>query len=192
MQINISRQNLYLVVLSLVFLLFVLLFSFKILIPEGKEYRKQKLEIAQEQKELDAYEDLHAHTLETLKTLQSENRHIIEALDTKFDPKRFEKQNLEHFHSLTLSEIKEASDDETFVMYEVNTSSKINSPTSFYKFLDAVNKSDWIIGINFPIHFKREDEMIRSSFTMQVYALAKDPKIGTQRSATETQDSQEK
>lgn len=178
MHINISRQNLYLILLSLFFLLFILFFSFKILIPEGKEYRKQKLEIAQEQKELDAYGELHQNTLETLKTLQSENRHIIEALDTKFDPQRFEKQNLEHFHSLKLSEIQKASEDQTFIVYEVNTSSKINSPTSFYKFLDAVNKSDWIIGVNFPIHFKREDDMIRSSFTMQVYALAKEPKTG--------------
>lgn len=158
------------------------------MIPKGKEYRAQKLEIAQEQKELSAYEDLHLHTLEALKVLQSENRHIIKALDAKFDPKRFEKQNLEYFHSLTLSEMKEASDDETFVMYEVNTSSKINSPTSFYKFLDAVNKSDWIIGVNFPIHFKRENEMIRSSFTMQVYTLSKDPKIIVAESNTSKTD----
>jgi hypothetical protein len=54
------------------------------------------------------------------------------------------------------------------------TTSQINSPKSFYDFLDAVNKSDWIISVNFPISFKREAEMIRSSFTMKVYAVAED------------------
>jgi hypothetical protein len=56
-----------------------------------------------------------------------------------------------------------------FTIYEVNTTSKINSPKVFYNFLDSINKSDWIIGVNFPINFKREADMIRSSFTMRVY-----------------------
>ena len=60
-------------------------------------------------------------------------------------------------------------DEDNFNVYEVNTTSQINSPKSFYDFLDAVNKSDWIIAINFPIVFKREDDKIRSSFTMKVY-----------------------
>lgn len=173
MHVNISRQNLYLLILSLISLVFVLVFSFNVLIPQGKEYREQRIELAKEQKELESYQNFHDETLEVLKKLQGDNRHIIKALDTKFDPKRFEKQHLEYFNSLSLSEIKQASQDEEFVVYEVNTSSKINSPTSFYQFLEAVNKSDWIIGVNFPIHFKRENEMIRSSFTMQVYSTSK-------------------
>lgn len=173
MHVNISRQNLYLLILSLVSLVFVLVFSINVLIPQGKEYREQRIELAKEQKELESYQNFHDETLDVLKKLQADNRHIIKALDTKFDPKRFEKQHLEYFNSLTLSEIKAVGQEEEFVVYEVNTSSKINSPTSFYQFLEAVNKSDWIIGVNFPIHFKRENEMIRSSFTMQVHKVAK-------------------
>jgi hypothetical protein len=168
-----SRQNLYLLILSLGLLVFVLLFSFKVLIPQGKEYREQRIALEKEHKELEAYQNFHDETFEVLKKLQADNRHIIKALETKFDPERFEKQHLEFFNSLTLSEMKQASQDEEFVLYEVNTSSKISSPTSFYQFLEAVNKSDWIIGVNFPIHFKRENEMIRSSFTMQVYKASK-------------------
>ena len=57
-----------------------------------------------------------------------------------------------------------------FITYEVNTTSKINSPKSFYDFLEALNKSDWIVGVEFPITFIREDKLIKSSFKMNVYS----------------------
>jgi hypothetical protein len=74
-----------------------------------------------------------------------------------------------YFQSLSLSEITMQSVDGNFATYEVNTSSLIHSPQGFYDFLDAVNKSDNIVGINFPIHFQREANLIKSSFTMHVY-----------------------
>ncbi len=169
MKTNISRQNIYLLLLSVLLLLFVLLFSFLLLIPEGKEYREQRIALKKENRELRRYEDYHAETYERLKELQSDNRHIITAFATKFNPERFQKQQGKYFESLQLSKVVSAADKEDFSVYEVNTTSKINSPKSFYNFLESVNKSDWIIGVNFPIHFKREGELIRSSFTMKVF-----------------------
>ena len=74
-----------------------------------------------------------------------------------------------HFESFTLSELSMHSQDGEFSVYEVNTSSLIQSPQGFYDFLDGVNKSDNIIGVNFPIHFERDANLIKSSFTMHVY-----------------------
>jgi hypothetical protein len=68
-----------------------------------------------------------------------------------------------------LSKLKNSSKDDEFISYEVNTSSQISSPKSFYDFIEALNKADWIIGVNFPITFKRDGELIQSSFTMKVY-----------------------
>lgn len=171
MKIKISRQNIYLLSLSVILFIFVLFFSFSILIPNGQEYRQQRGELLKESLELKRYEDFSDETLERLKKLQSENRHIITAFKTPFDPERFEKQYKNYFNSLTVTpKVKIGTEDE-FAIYEVNTTSKINSPTVFYDFLDAVNKSDWIIGVNFPINFKREAEMISSSFTMKVYSI---------------------
>jgi hypothetical protein len=161
-------------ILSLFLFLFVLLFSFLVLIPEGKEYRVKRLEIKKDTKELRVYQNFHDETLETLKDLQSKNRHIITAFDSTFNPDRFEKQHKNYFSSLTLSKISRAQDENSFAVYEVNTTSEISSPKSFYNFLDSVNKSDWIIGVNFPINFKRDGEMIKSSFTMKVYTKNKD------------------
>lgn len=174
MKINISRQNIYLLSLSVFLLIFVLIFAFAFLIPEGKEYRNKRADLRKETKELKKYENFRADVLNQLAQLKSENRNIIAAFERSFDPVRFEKMHGAHFNSLSVQEKVKLENENMFSVYEVNTTSQINSPKSFYNFLDAINKSDWIISVNFPIHFKREAEMIRSSFTMKVYKVAED------------------
>jgi len=169
MKINISRQNIYLLSLSIFLFLFVLLFSFLVLIPKGKEYREERNLLNKDRIELRRYQKFSDSTLDKLKQLQSENARIITAFDNSFNSDRFEKHHSSSFTSLNLSKKVALEDVDEFAVYEVNTTSSINSPQSFYEFLDAVNKGDWIIGINFPINFKRDSELITSSFTMKVY-----------------------
>lgn len=169
MKINISRQNIYLLIMSVFLLIFVLIFSFGFLIPEGKEYRVKRAELKKEEIQLRKYKDFQDNVQAKLTEIKSEKRHIITAFDTEFNAKRFQKQHENHFNTLTISQKTKGEVIEEFVTYEVNTTSQINSPKSFYDFLDAVNKSDWIVSVNFPIEFKRENEIIRSSFTMKVY-----------------------
>jgi hypothetical protein len=162
------------IIISVFLLFFILLFSFLILIPEGKDYREKRLELKKARVEYRQYQIYHDEIMENFKDLQSKNRHSITAFDAIFNPDRFQKQNKVYFSTLTLSKIKRGKDDDGFAVYEVNTSSHISSPKNFYDFLDAVNKSDWIIGVNFPIDFQRDGEMIHSSFTMKVYANNRD------------------
>lgn len=169
-----SRQNIYLLVLCLFLLIFVFVFSFVVLIPEGKEYRIKKSELKKENTELKQLSDFAIEKEAILQKLQSDNLHAINAFDNEFSTERFEKQHKSFFNSLSVSKKSRAEGDEGFSVYEVNTTSKISSPKSFYDFLDAVNKSDWIIGVNFPINFKRDGEIISSTFTMRVYSNAKD------------------
>jgi len=173
MKINISRQYIYLLSLSILLFIFVLIFSFAVLIPEGKEYRINRTAMKKEFKELRKYQNFHNEVEETLKDLQSKNRHIITAFDATFSPQRFEKQHRSYFSSLKISSVDKLKDEDEFMVFEVNTTSQMNSPTSFYDFLDAVNKSDYIIAINFPIEFKRDGELIKSSFTMKVFTNLK-------------------
>lgn len=169
MKINITKRNLSLLFLTIILLLFVLIFSFLVLIPEGKNYREQRSALNKESTELRRYEEFAHKTLERLKQLQSENAHIITSFDNAFNSTRFQKQFRSYFTSLELSKQEQMGEEDEFSVYEVNTTSSINSPQSFYNFLDAINKSDWIIGVNFPIEFKRDHELISSSFTMRVY-----------------------
>ncbi len=181
MNINISRQSIYLLSLSIFLLVFVLIFSFALLIPEGKEYRNKKADIRKDNVELRKYENFRDESLEELTELKSENRNIIRAFDTGFDALRFQKLHGEYFNSLKISSKVQQTNEEDFSVYEVNTTSQIHSPQSFYEFLDGINKSDWIISVNFPIKFKRENDLIRSSFTMKVYGGKQD--INTSQSA---------
>ncbi len=174
MKNSISRQHIYLIFSSMFLLIFVLIFSFGVLIPEGKEYRIKRMSLKKMSKELREYQNFHNVTLDKLKILQEKNRRVITAFDKTFDSERFEKQNKSHFSKLSVSALDFIGLDDGFSIYEVNTTSQISSPASFYNFLDAVNKSDWIIGINFPINFKRNSELITSSFTMKVYTNNKD------------------
>ena len=174
MKINISRHHLYILLVSVFLFLFVILFSFILLIPKGQDYREQRMEVKKIVSKVDKYQNFHDETFETLKELQSKNRHIITAFDNIFDPKRFEKEHKSYFSALSILKISKKEDEAEFAVYEVNTTSSISSPKNFYNFLDAVNKSDWIIGVNFPITFKRQGEMIASSFTMKVYCNNRD------------------
>ncbi len=174
MNINISRQSIYLLSLSIFLLLFVFIFSFTLLIPEGKEYRNKRFNIQKDFRELSKHVNYRDEVLEKLIKLRSENKNIIRAFQRNFDTLKFQNIHKKYFISLKVASKKKQKNKKRFTIYEVNTTSKINSPQSFYEFLDAVNKSDWIIGVNFPIRFKRENDLIRSSFTMKVYGLGKD------------------
>ena len=173
MKINIPRPSLYLMILSFMLLIFVLVFAFTVLIPKGKEYRKERITVKKAQKELRKYQYFHDQTAQDLQNLQKKNRNIIIAFDKVFNKERFEKQYKSYFSSLHLSKLAAPVQKEEFVSYEVNTSSQISSPKSFYDFIEALNKADWIIGVNFPIAFEREGELIKSSFTMKVYCADK-------------------
>ena len=174
MKMRISRQSVYLLSLSLVLLLISLLFAFFLLIPAGKEYRIKRMERDKQAQIQQQYQAWYDETYRVLKELQSKNKRVITAFDNRFDADRFVKTNRHYFQSLQLSQLEKGSSEAPFAVYEVNTTSRIGSPENFYDFLEGINKSDWIIGVNFPVHFKRDQELILSSFTMKVYGIAQE------------------
>jgi len=170
MQIEISRQNLYLLILSVLLLIFILIFSFSVLIPNGKQYRKDRIKIKIEERELKTEKNFNTDTADLLKSLRSDNKNIISAFANTFDAKRFKKLHDGYFSELVILKDPKNTEKDGFEVYSVKATSKINSPKTFYNFLDAINKTEWIISVNFPISFKRDGEVINSSFTMKVYS----------------------
>jgi hypothetical protein len=157
-------------IISLLLLIIVFVFAFLFLIPKGKEYRIERIAMKKEFKIKKKYQEWYDETYEQLQTLRNENKSIIEAYENEFDTDRFIQKNKNCFETLNISK-KTLIDDNTsrFSIYEVNATSKIDSPQNFYTFIEQVNKSDWIVKVNFPIHFEREGNLIRSSFKMRVY-----------------------
>ncbi len=176
MKINIPRQTIFLLGLSTFLLLFVFIFSFGVLIPKGKEYRIQNTEQKKEKKDLRAYQAFNDEKIANINLLRENNKVIISAFDNEFNPIKFKKEYKEYFSRLDISEQITVTAKDEFEIYEVNTTSEINSPKSFYNFLESINKSAWIIKIDFPINFKRYNENITSSFTMKVHKIKKKSK----------------
>ncbi|RUM65547.1 MAG: hypothetical protein DSZ03_02595 [Sulfurimonas sp.] len=170
MRLSISQQNIYLLVFSVLLLVFVLFFAFFALIPEGKNYRIERLEMKKYEANELQYHQWHDEVLEELQTLRSQHQHTIAAYDNTFNPERFVKMNSVYFESLKLQQLSPKEDEEGFSVYEVNATTKIDSPSSFYAFLEGINKGDWVINVNFPIRFEREGNVIRSTFTLKIYA----------------------
>ena len=164
-----NRQMSTMIILSLLFLIAVVSFSFLLLIPKGKEYRILRLESKKELQTLDLAQRRYNQTNERYEELKKRHGHVIKAFDTPFNPKQFTELNKKEFQNLYLTEITEDDANGTFKVYEVNATSKITSPGSFYHFLENVNNSDWIIGVAFPVYFERDGDTIRSSFTMKVH-----------------------
>lgn len=169
MKFRISRQMIYILALAIVFLIIVFVFAFAFLIPSGKDYRVARLDAKKISYQVDTIQNEYDKVYANLKSLQADNRHVLSAYKSIFNPDRFTKMYRPHFKSFTLSKLSHHSQEDEFAVYEVNTSSLIESPQGFYDFLDGVNKSDNIIGVNFPIDFKRDGNLIKSSFTMHVY-----------------------
>ena len=161
--LKISRQNLYLLFITLILLVFVLIFAFWVLIPAGKEYRQMRATTNKYSMELSQYQQINDETLQSLKELQDKHRNVITAFDNDFDQERFIAQNRKFFQNLQISKLQKLEEKQPFELYEVNATSKIDSPVVFYSFLDSLNKGDWIIGVNFPIHFQREGEFMSLS-----------------------------
>jgi len=164
-----NHRTLYLVLISLLLLTGIVIFSVFFLIPKGKEYRTLRLESKKEQQLIDRAQEEYDAVNQKLERLKQENTHTMKAFATPFDPKKFTKDNQEDFQDLYLTELELADHNSSFKVYEVNATTKISSPQVFYQFLEKINKSDWVIGVNFPIYFERDEDKIKSSFTMRVH-----------------------
>ena len=174
MKINFPRHILYLTLFSILMIVFAIWFATVKLIPMGKEYRKNRITLKEARIDLQRYQQYHDKTLKLFNTTKTKNRHIIEAFENEFDPKRFQTMYSKYFIDLTLSKATDINKSDWYEVYEVQTTSKIKSPTNFYKFLDAINKSDWIVNVSFPINFAREGELIHSNFKIEVYRKSKE------------------
>lgn len=165
-----NHRTLYLVLISLILLVGVVIFSVLFLIPKGKEYRTLRLESKKEQQLIAQVQERYDQMNEKYKKLKGENAHTIQAFRTPFDLVKFTKNNQQDFQDLYLTEIKMAEHNGSFKVYEVNATTKITSPQIFYQFLEKINKSEWVIGVDFPINFERDGDKIKSSFTMKVHS----------------------
>ena len=172
-----GRSLINILLLSLGFMIVFFIFVAAFLIPSGKQYKKDHKMYTKVIFERDSAQDRHDETMDNLKDLQTKNRQIIIAYGNMFDADAFSRQYSSYFKRLKLTSVDSKEQEDIFDIYEVKATSDINSPTDFYEFLDAVNKSENIISIEFPIHFIADKDVIQSSFKLKVYGADFDNQI---------------
>lgn len=172
MSLKLKRKSSHLLSLSLLLLVVVFIFSFFVLIPQGKEYRTLRLENKKEDRLLTRLQERNNYLHEQQLKLSKTHQVTIKALKQPFNAQQFTQAHRDNFKDLFLSELQITDQNGSFKIYEVNATTKINSPQAFYDFLEDLNHGDWIIGVNFPIHFERDGDLIKSSFTMKVHNFA--------------------
>ncbi len=172
MSVSINNRTFYLIILSMVLLVSIILFSFFVLIPKGKEYRSLRLENKKEQRAMDSAREDYDETQKKYQKLTEKNKEVIKAYANVFNPEKFTRMNRSQLQDLYLTELQVADQNKSFKVYEVNATTKITSPEVFYHFLEKVNHSDWIIGVHFPVHFERDKDLIKLSFTMKVHHVS--------------------
>jgi len=172
-----GRNLINILLLSLGFIILFFAFVAIFLIPTGKEYKKDHKNYMKAIYERDRAQDFHDDTMQNLKDLQTKNRAIILAYSNLFDPDAFARQYSRYFKRLKLTSVDAKEKDNIFDIYEVKATSDIKSPTDFYDFLNAVNKSENIISVEFPINFISDGPVIHSSFRLKVFSADFDKKV---------------
>ncbi len=172
-----GRNLINILLLSLGFMIIFFAFVAIFLIPTGKQYKKDHKVYMEAIYERNKAQEYHDETMMNLKDLQQKNRSIIVAYSNKFDPDAFAKQYRGYFKQLKLTTVDAKEEEDIFDIYEVKATSDIHSPTDFYDFLEAVNKSENIISVEFPIDFVAERSVIRASFRLKVFNADFDNKM---------------
>ena len=155
-------------VLFYLVLLFVLIFA--LVVPAVKAYKSVNARYAETKARYLAAKDEHDTILERYKKLQSKNRRIIEAFENRWDEKRFLAKARNYFLGVDLKALDVNTSDPHFKVYELNARAKMDSPQSFYRFLDALPSVPYVIQADFPIAFRAHGgDEIEGVFRIRVY-----------------------
>ena len=158
---------------GVVILLFILLsalvvFGFFVFTPKIKTYRALNIELQQNSAELTAAEkEFDGHYVQ-LQNLQEREKNIDLALHKHFDLDRFETYLKQHFSSFSLRSV--ISEKDTLFQTElIAVQAKIATPVEYYRFIDALNRFEWVVEVDGTQKFVGAKDGINTHFILKVY-----------------------
>lgn len=166
-----NSKTLKFMIFILVFLITVMLFVFLVVIPSIKTFKSKK-----------------AHYLHQLKmeerlrskqtTLQQEyNRTVakyaekLKAFEHPFDKNAFLETAGHYFNHVTLTAQGAKKSESGLQIYRFQADFDANTPLQFYHFVDALQKMESVVKINFPIEVDAQNSKIHLRFNISVYQL---------------------
>ena len=157
--------------LSIIFLSLLALggFVFFVLVPEGKEYRNLEIqveeinaEVSKMQMRYDSYYDRH-------RRLQEEHQTVVEALENGFDKEGLTDMLKGEITALDLDAQERFGESKGMYMRKAEVKARFRSPKNFYRLIEVINNSEWIVSIEKPITFERTGDEINATFGIEIY-----------------------
>ena len=155
------------VILLFVLLSVVVVFGFFVFTPKIKAYRALSIELQLHSAELARAEKEFDGHYAALQNLQDREKSIDIALHRHFDLDRFETYLKQHFSSYTLRSIV-SERDEFFQTELIAVRATIATPAEYYRFIDALNRFEWVVEVDGTQQFKGVKGGIDTQFTLRV------------------------
>ena len=156
------------VVVLFLLLSLVVLFGFFVFAPDIKAYRALSIELSEKQSALDALETRFDKAYRRLQDLQERERRIDQALHRHFDEAAFERYVGGFFKAYELRSI--SSEYEGDLQTDtISLRVLIASPVEYYRFIDALNRFEWVAEVKGTQRFEGVSEGIETHFTLKVY-----------------------
>lgn len=156
------------VVVLFLLLSLLVLFGFFVFAPDIKDYRALSIELEEKTSTLNAVERRFDTAYKTLQDLQERERQIDQALQKHFDEAAFEQYVGRYFKTYTLRSISSEYKGD-FQTDTITIRVLITSPMEYYKFIDALNRFEWVAKLEGTQKFQGVRDGIETHFTLKVY-----------------------
>lgn len=166
-EIDLVKLLVYILIFVLICLMMVLFF----IVPNVKEYRKIQHEMHLQNSHAVALSKEQESKTKTITAFKNREKALIRAFEIPFSKDRFTAFASKYFSDVKLSQLPPKDSDEPFFRYELNVTSSVQTPVKFYDFIDALQRYDNVIRVDFPIHMQGSGEHIRTTFNIKVYGV---------------------
>ncbi|MDO5045709.1 hypothetical protein [Campylobacter sp.] len=154
----------------LVFVVVCLVMIFAFIVPNIKEYKEINLQHRSQMASVTKISQIHSSKTANLNEMKEKQKQVFKAFETKFNKANFSSFAGKFFSDVTLQEVGAKESKEKFLRYELNVTTSLNTPSKFYQFIDALQRYDNIIKVDFPIKMHADKDKIHTTFNIKVYA----------------------
>lgn len=157
-----------LVILTFLFLSILVFLGFFVISPEVKAYRSESIALEQQSKNMTQKEHLYEKAYKALQLLQERESSFDHALNRHFKLETFESYLKQYFLSFEIKSI-ETERDKDLQIDILEVRAILDAPTSYYRFIDALNAFEWVVEVQETQEFKGVAVGIEAHFSLKVY-----------------------
>jgi hypothetical protein len=168
-EIDLTKTLLF-ILLSLVLTLMI---ASMMIIPDIQQLKISKIHTERSLKMLKDTRGYYDQLSEENSQLQEKNRKVIEALQVAFKKERMQQFGEEKMGRFDIQGSKLVPHDQNFIRYELNATTRIDSPVRLYDFINALNGYESLAEMDFPIVIDADKEYnLDMKLRLNIYELS--------------------